>query len=124
MSWWANLISRRRRIPPPNPEVKVREGGFDVVSADNELQLATVNWKDVDQIEAYKLDLITTDCVCLLFKVGDEEVQLSEEWEGFHALFGPLNDNFPGIGDDWYENVVQPPFEANRIILFTTSEAA
>ena len=124
MSWWTNLVSRLRRFPPPDPEVRVREGGFDVISVDKELRLATVNWKDVDQIETYKLDLITTDCVCLLFRIGDEEVQLSEEWEGFHTLFGPLNDNFPSIGDDWYANVVQPPFEAKRTVLFTSSEAA
>ena len=123
MSWWTNFVSRLRHSPPPDPEVRVRDGGFDVVSPDNELQLATVHWKDVERIETYKLDLTVIDCICLLFKVGDEEVQLSEEWIGFDTLFEPLKSNFPSIKDDWYVEVMQPPFEENRTVLFSKPEA-
>ncbi len=124
MNWWAKIVSRFRRSPPANPEVRLREGGFDLISSDFDASLAAIDWADVDRIEAYKLDLVVIDCICLLFKVGEKEIQVSEDWIGFDTLFEPLNKEFPGINGSWYMDVMQPPFEENRTVLFSRNATA
>jgi hypothetical protein len=83
-----------------------------------------VRWEDVARIQAYKLDLVTTDCICLLFELGPDRapVQLSEEWPGFQDLFSPLAQRFPTIPESWYVDIMTPAFEEKRTVLFEDAE--
>ena len=124
MSRWKDFVSLLKRPSQPDPEVRVRDGGFDVVSPNRELRLSSVDWTTVDRVETYKVDLFATDCICLLFVSGDEAVEVSEDWIGFNALFESIKVHFPTIKDDWFGTVMQPPFEANRTVLFDRLDAA
>ena len=61
-----------------------------------------------------KVDLATTDCICLTFEFnnGMAPLQVSEEWAGFAELFGPLAAAFPTIPPEWYAEVMTPAFKA------------
>jgi hypothetical protein len=100
-----------------NPHILLVEGGFDVVQV---RVLAEVRWSEVSRIETYKLDLVTTDCICLSFEFRDGRppVQISEEWAGFADLFQPMSLAFPSILRDWYFEVMLPAFETNHRVLY------
>lgn len=95
------------------------DAGFDVLNPDGSLA-ASVLWDDVTRIQAYKRDLFTTDCICLLFECGSDQpaVELSEEWQGFSDLLGMLERRFPTIPPSWYVDIMTPAFEARRTVLF------
>lgn len=82
-----------------------------------------MHWADVSRIQTYKIDLLTADCICLLFesRSGQAPVQVSEEWAGFPDLFGPLSAAFPSIPQSWYIEVMSPAFEAKRTVLYDAS---
>lgn len=94
--------------------------GFDLLDAASQAVIRSVRWADVAKIQTYKLDLLTTDCICLPFELrsGHPPVQVPEEWKGFADLFGPLAAAFPSIPKDWYVNVMTPAFETRQTVLY------
>ena len=100
--------------------IRNKSGGFDLIDTRNGHVIDQVAWATVSRIETYKLDLLTTDCICMLFTVGDGEksVEVSEECGGFDEMRKALEAEFPDIPGDWYGEVMQPPFETNHMILF------
>lgn len=123
MSLWSRLRVHLSRSKPADPLIRLRERGFEIVGMpDGEIK-ASVAWRDIVRIQAYKLDLVTTDCICLLFEFGEDRapVQVSEEWPGFVDLFGPLVERFPTISESWYLDIMTPAFEAKRTVLFDSS---
>lgn len=76
------------------------------------------------RIQTYKVDLLTTDCICLLFEFrdGTAPIQVSEEWPGFADFMVAMGHRFPSIPEDWYLEVMQPAFAPNRRVLFEAPE--
>jgi len=120
MSLWSRIRSRISGHAPADPHIRIVAEGFDLVKPADGSVAASVRWADVARIQAYKLDLVTTDCICLLFefRAGRASVQISEEWPGFADLFGPLERHFPTIPESWYVDVMTPAFEAKQTVLF------
>ena len=123
MGWWSRFRESFQRRPQPEPVIRVVDGGFELVSPVDQSTIAVVRWRDIARIHTYKVDLVTTDCICLLFEFigGRSPLQVSEEWSGFADLFVPLGDAFPSIPADWYVEVMKPAFETNRRILYEAS---
>ena len=63
------------------------------MSSRNQDVVTSIRWAEVARIRTFKVDLLTTDCVCLVFEFGNDKpsVLISEEWNGFDELFGPLS---------------------------------
>lgn len=124
MSLASRLLAgfRRRRHLPQDYALRFTDDGFEVVLAGD--RVATVCWREVSRITTYKLDLLTTDAICLLFDLGPgaKPVQVAEEWSGFQDLFARLKEEFPTIPEDWYATVMQPAFERNETVLFERRE--
>jgi len=123
MSLWSFIRSRFSRPAPADPQIRLKDDGFDVVAASGEAIIASVRWAEVARIQAYKLDLVTTDCICLLFEFTSPSasLQVSEEWMGFNEIFSPLTQHFPAIPESWYEDIMMPPFEEKRTVLYDAS---
>ena len=98
--------------------MRYTDDGFEVLRAGD--PIATIRWREVSRIRTYKLDLLTTDAICLLFELGPgvKPVQVSEEWAGFADIFPRLREQFPTLAEDWYLTVMQPAFERNEAVLF------
>jgi hypothetical protein len=124
MGWWSRFRESLQSKPRPDPVVRVVDSGFELLSPPDQSVIALVRWSDVVRIQAYKLDLITTDCICLLFEFNGARppLQISEELGGFADLFGPLSVAFPSISPDWYVEVMKPAFETNRRTLYDAIE--
>ena len=123
MSLWSLIRSRFSRSAPIDPLIRIKDEGFEVVEARSEAVIASVKWVEVARIQAYKLDLVTTDCICLLFEftTPSAPLEVSEEWIGFNEIFSPLTQHFPVIPESWYEDIMTPAFETKRTVLFDAS---
>lgn len=76
-----------------------------------------VNWEDVESVELFKRDLISTDIVCMNFKSkAGGYFLLHEEVKGFVDTVRAMS-SYWGLGDDWYRRVVFPPFETCRVTI-------
>src|SRR3990172_4644415 len=99
MTVWSRLRSlfgwKRRAYPL----IRVTDAGFALLDPNTKAVSRTVRWADVSRIQTYKLDLLTTDCICLLFEFrsGGPPVQVSEDCIGFPDLLAPLSEAFPSI---------------------------
>ena len=120
MALWSRIQSFFRRGGRADPLVRVRDEGFDLLDAATQAVIRSVRWADVAKVQTYKLDLLTTDYICLLFesRSGQPPVQVSEEWKGFSDLFGPLTAAFPSIPQNWYMDVMTPAFETKQTVLY------
>ncbi len=120
MSPWSRYLARRRRQTAGDPAIVCGSCGFEIRSPDPSDDAVRVPWRDVARIRTYKLDLLTTDCICLLFELqtGAPAVQVSEEWPGFDVFLGALAVAFPSISASWYVDVMKPAFERNERVLY------
>jgi hypothetical protein len=120
MNVWQRIRSFFKCESHSDPEIHLTETGFALLDPDTRAAIRTVQWADISRIQTYKLDLLTTDCICLLFGVGSAEqpVQISEEWKGFSDLVVCLPQAFPSIPGSWYAEAMTPPFETNLTVLY------
>ena len=76
------------------------------------------SWNEIEKIVAYKVDLLTIDDIRLDIDFPEFVVTISEDDPGFELFLKKMKEALPGILENWYEKVVQPPFAANPTIIF------
>lgn len=121
MSWGSlkALFSRSIPTPAPDRQIDLTDTGFEIRAVGAETAETALQWDEIARIRTYKVDLHTTDCICLLFEqAAGLPVPVSEEWDGFIAFMERMRERFPTIPADWYETVMLPAFETNEAILF------
>jgi hypothetical protein len=101
------------RAQQAEPEIKLFDDGFTVV--EDAKTLFRVRWPDVKEIFAFKLDLLTTDCVCLGFRISEtsEYLRVNEEMPGYSALVEEMQRVFPDYNHGWWMQVAFPAFATN-----------
>lgn len=101
--------------PPSKLFLTVEPDGFTLRKHDED-DLLRVNWNEVLRIVAYKLDLLTTDCIAVAFDVGnDRAVEIHEEMDGFCDVMVAASQQFEGCRkvEEWLFQIAQPPFATN-----------
>ena len=87
--------------------------------------LEGVDWGRVVLVSGYKRDLITIDQICLEVEFEDgARVGYHEdmpEWEELLERLPGLLPDFPAR-EEWYRDVVLPPFETCETLLWRRSE--
>jgi hypothetical protein len=71
-------------------------------------------WSEVTQVSVFKRDCFTVDLICLAFELnGSHFTEVNEEAVGWKALVDALPNYLPGAlsQDEWWNDVVTPPFE-------------
>jgi hypothetical protein len=126
MRWLRSLKQALSQRKQPDPTIRRTVEGFTLNDSRSGTAIVSVAWADVATITTYKIDLLTTDCICVLFELrnGQSPVQISEEWEGFTDFMAAMQETFPAIPEDWYVVVMQPAFEPNRRVLFQRQSQA
>ena len=79
--------------------------------------LWSIAWAAVDRIQAFKLDLITADEVCLEFLTGETSYVVDEEVTGWNQLLETLSDRYR-VAQEWAEIVIAQAFATNRTVLW------
>jgi len=92
--------------------------GFTVKTPNG--QSATLSWDDVEEIYAFKRDLIATDLICLtLKKLGKEEYfEIHEEMAGYHDLLEEMQKRLPKFDLNWFCDVAFPAFETKHQVIW------
>ena len=104
----------------PLPKILTTIDGFCFEGA----SWAPVKWATVRRISTYKLDLLTSDEICLALEYDDGipmHIEVSEEQPGFEQfrIFVEKRFCFPG---DWWETVMKPAFARNHAVLYERAE--
>ena len=114
ISWLRQRFQRR----PANPRIELTPDGFVAIGPDG--TRSPVRWDAIVKVAAYKRDLMTTDEIMLAVESSDHPgrvQEFSEEWDGFSALFEPLEQQL-GISPARYMDVMVPAFEPRFRVLF------
>ena len=90
--------------------------GFTVESKDF---LASIKWADIEEINVYKSDLLTTDRIDMEIVYLDRILTINEELPGWYQFVIKLNENFPEIPRDWDTEIVFPAFATNYRTIYS-----
>ena len=87
-----------------------KEKGFSFII--NEISKEK-KWSDIEEINVYKLDLYTTDEICMDIVFKETYITFSEETPGWYQLIIKLKEVFKQIPENWDKEIVKPPFATN-----------
>jgi hypothetical protein len=81
-------------------------------------------WAEVEEVHAFKRDLLATDKICLAFKRSgrEEYYEIHEEKEGYHDLLKILPCRLLGFDLEWFCAVAFPAFKTNHQIVWKKSQ--
>jgi hypothetical protein len=91
------------------------EEGFSTV---NDKIRKFYKWNEVEEIIAYKVDLITIDLICIELFFRDYKILFNEDFKGWNELLKRMHQNFPQINQNWQFDIVKPAFARNEMIIF------
>ena len=72
-----------------------------------------LEWKDITQLNVYKVDQYTIDRIDMEIVYGDKAFTISEELPGWYQFILKTKEIFPTIPKDWDIEIVQPAFASN-----------
>jgi len=75
-----------------------------------------VFFDSISEINVYKVDLMTIDDIVMEITYNDRVLTITEETDGWNEFTDRLENIFPTIPKDWWQNVAHPAFATN----FTT----
>jgi hypothetical protein len=76
-------------------------------------------WTNIQAVFAYKLDLLTTDEICMdIFFDDDSRFVINESTPGWFQFNENLNLNILAISPNWQSEVILPPFKTNHTLLY------
>ena len=107
-----------------DPKYGTVAGGGDCLRITSDKGDASeLRWSEVEEVHAYKRDLLTTDLICLAFKKSgtEEYYEIHEEMAGYHDLLDLLQSRLPGFTMDWIFDVAIPAFETKHQIIWKRS---
>lgn len=104
--------SFHERKDPSKPHINVHENRIEVADM-------SFTWDEISVVEAYKIDLGTTDEVRIQVGFGSpaKAVVLSEEQEGFDAFIRAAEARF-SFPEGWWDRLVRPAFKRCNTTLF------
>lgn len=79
-----------------------------------------LDWNDIERVEAFKRDLLTTDLICLKVRAAERSIEVNEEMEGWDELVAQLPERLPGAlsWEKLFLAVVKPAFAECRTVVF------
>jgi hypothetical protein len=91
------------------------EKGFIVSLKDTK----NIEWNKIESIFGYKLDLMTTDEICIEVFCDDcISFRVTEETPGWFVFIERLKEQFSSVEEDWNINIAHPAFATNLKLLY------
>lgn len=89
----------------------------------NLTQKKELAWSQVQVIIAYKVDLVTTDEICMkVFCDDDFSFHVTERTAGWFLFTQHLKDVFPSINKIWDVEITIPPFATNLTLIYDSKQ--
>jgi hypothetical protein len=98
--------------------IKLLDKGFCISSKTG---IKDILWNDVNELHAYKKDLLTYDEICINIILPKSIITITEEIEGWVEFIEKMNKVFPSINKEWYADIMLPAFKTNFTILYKKS---
>jgi hypothetical protein len=123
---WFTRFGRRIGMPRYLPEksiIRCDESGLTVTDylGNGTTCSIAAKWSEINRAIAYKRDVYAHDLLCIGFSTPAGNFETNENMEGWTALTEMLPVYLPCAPrlEDWWENVLQPPFATNSTVLFS-----
>ncbi|GAB3822919.1 hypothetical protein [Pontibacter rugosus] len=84
----------------------------------NSSGIIEVLWADVNEIRAYKVDLLTVDEIRIDILSETSTITITEETPGYYIFKEKLKAVFPSLDLNWEEKVVKPAFAKNLTVIY------
>jgi len=82
------------------------------------LKSTEINWSDIQEIAAYKVDLYAVDEIRLNIVTEKSTITVSEEIPGYFIFKEKIKNIFPDSDKDWEHKVIKPAFAENFTIIY------
>jgi hypothetical protein len=79
-------------------------------------------WTDVEQLIAYKRDLLTIDVICLDIIFDNKRMTINEDTPGWYQFIKKTKLIFPSIPVDWDMKIMHPAFQTNLTIIYQRAD--
>lgn len=84
-----------------------------------EERLRQVGWSEIIRIDAFKVDLLTMDAICLEIRLASGAAcVVDDDATGFWELVATIKRALPESRQGWEQAVVHPAFAGNRTVIF------
>ncbi len=82
----------------------------------------SIKWTDIERLQAYKADLLTTDEICIDLTFDNKTIIITEETKGWYQFIGKLKSALPLTNENWEALVLATPFEYNLTTIYERSD--
>ena len=93
--------------------------GFDIDLKDG---FHSIKWTDIERLQAYKVDLLTTDEICIDIIFDNKTIIVTEETKGWYQFIEKLKSSLPQTNDNWEDLVFKNPFEYNLTTIYERAD--
>ena len=93
--------------------------GFDIDFKDG---FHSIKWIDIERLQAYKADLLTTDEICIDILFDNKTIIVTEETKGWYQFIDKLKSALPFTNDNWESLVLESPFEYNLTTIYERAD--
>jgi hypothetical protein len=93
--------------------------GFDIDLKDG---FHSIKWTDIERLQAYKADLLTTDEICIDITFDNKTIIVTEETKGWYQFIDKLKSALPFTNDNWEALVLETPFEYNLTTIYERTD--
>jgi hypothetical protein len=110
-----------------NWEIKYNDLGiFSYNSLGFEIDLKSgyhsIKWIDIERLQAYKVDLLTTDEICIDITFNNKTIVITEETKGWYQFIEKFKLSLPFLNDNWETLVLETPFEYNLTTIYERND--
>jgi len=123
----SNAVQTNEEVEKRNWEIRQNDlGVFTYHSSSFEIDLKNechlIKWTDIERIEAYKADLMTTDEICLDIIYNNKTITITEETFGWYQFINRMKSALSIINDNWEASVLKTPFEYDLTTIYERTD--
>jgi hypothetical protein len=94
------------------------ENGFEV---ELDTVLYSIKWTDIERLQAYKADLMTTDEICMDITFNNQWIMITEETPGWYQFIDRMKASL-AVNENWEKEVLKSPFEYDLTTIYERSD--
>ncbi len=93
--------------------------GFDIDLKDG---FHSIKWTEIERLQAYKVDLLTTDEICIEITFDNKTILVTEETKGWYQFIDKIKSELPFVNNNWEALVLETPFEYNLTTIYERAD--
>jgi hypothetical protein len=86
-------------------------------------ELNKISWNEINKMTAYKIDLLTSDEICLFVQAKNgKQFEITESTKGWFQFIQKIKEQFPNISKTWEIEIANPAFERKETELYNRNK--